>query len=150
METPEILLKPLEVKYPHFKKDHCIKYKKGYHVTPNMAIRFAKRDLNFKVPNYKSKCGLFSFVNTRRYLTLYVKESFWFDGATYAIDFKTRMLFALAHDCACLASQDTNDPCFERMFDDIAYEIIRKQGGFRFNAWIVERAVKKWKSTNVS
>ena len=83
-------------------------------------------------------------------LIILVERGMWYDGASLAIDTDDRMLFALLHDCCCLASQDTKDFRYERLLDNLAYEIIRKQGHWSnwFRAWRTEVAVRAWDSTN--
>ena len=81
-----------------------------------------------------------------------VEKNYWYDGSTLSIDTDDRMIFALLHDIACEVSQDTFNPIYEDLLDDLAYEIIRKQGPWYnwFRAWRTEVAVKKWRSTPIA
>lgn len=81
-------------------------------------------------------------------LVIIIRKGFIFDGVTWALDTADRMIFALLHDCACIASQVARDSVYENTLDDLSYTIIRKQGEWwnAFRAYRTKVAVKKWRS----
>lgn len=135
---------PLKIRYDNFTKDFLKELKDGYIVTDDLILEFnCKIDRKY---HYLSPKHKFEITAAKDKTIIKVPKGMFYDGVTYGIDYKTRMLFALAHDCGCWASQETGVRFYERMFDNLAYEIIRKQGGWWFNAWRVERAVRAWDS----
>ena len=93
-------------------------------------------------------CDGFTIIVNCHTIIITVKKGFWFDGSTLSIDTDDRMVFSLLHDCACLASQSSRINIYERLLDNVAYEIIRKQGPWYnwFRAWRTEVAVRAWDS----
>ncbi len=135
---------PLKTRYDNFSKDFLEEVDGGYRVTDNLTLIF---DCNIdRAYHYISPKHKFEITVTNEQTVIKVPKGMFYDGVTYGIDYKTRMLFALAHDCGCWASQESGVHFYERMFDNLAFEIIRKQGGWWFNAWRVERAVRAWDS----
>lgn len=147
------VIKPLEVRYPDFVEDYLLTMTNDYLVPQSLELCFKFEDLEIEpdiVPPFQG-FG-FEFYSDDTHLVIRVKENFLFDGATYALDYHNRMLFALAHDCACIASQESKNPVYARIFDNCATEIIMKQANpwMKWYSWVIawrtEVAVRAWNS----
>ncbi len=112
----------------------------GYKTVIDLEFQF--NDL--QVPDFIDSRERFEFKTVDQKTTIYIKSGMYYDGATCAIDYKTRLLFALVHDVACWATEQSENHLYRDALNELAYEIVTAQGGYWFNGTLVERAVKQY------
>jgi len=136
---------PDAVKYHNFSERFLGEENGGYKTKCHLRLIF-QNPKRLELPAYHSETHGFTISTNYYFVIIDIPKGMWYDGVTLALDLESRMLFALAHDCGCWASQESEMSCYERFFDGITYKTIRKQGGSWFNAWRTSVAVKKWDS----
>lgn len=148
------VLWPLEQRYSNFVADYLRPYSGGYKPKMVMELCFSFFNLGVSpndVPGY-AEFNTFSIYHNNHYLVIKLTTDFVSDGSTYSIDYDCRMLFALAHDAACIASQESKTAIYERIFDNVAAKMIMMQSSpwmkwyNWFIAWRTEIAVRAWDS----
>ena len=104
---------------------------------------------NLKLTDFKDELGRFEIYNLSNGKevneTMFkIKKGTQFDGVTGGADYDNRMMFALVHDCACWATEQSEDHSYRDALNNQAYSIVRAQGGGWWNAKATSWAVKRY------
>ena len=136
---------PVRVKYPRFVGKYVEPLKKakhGYVTVMNITVVLEGKWL----PEFEDARGRFKFYPGEIGTHVDIDIGMFYDGATSAIDFDTRLLFALIHDVACWATEQTSDYAYRDSLDSLAYKIVVAQGGYWFNGFAVKLGVSSYTS----
>lgn len=139
MET----LYPATAESKHFVSAYITPWQKklsGYKTIVDLEFQFE----DLKVPDFRDDRNRFEFKTTDQKTIISIKSGMYYDGATCAIDYHTRLLFALVHDVACWATEQSKNHLYRDALNELAYEIVTIQGGYWFNGLLVEHAVKQY------
>ncbi len=139
----------METLYPATAKSECFT---SDYITPwqkKLSGYKTVSDLNFefddlKVPDFTDSRKRFEFKTSNQKTIISIKSGMYYDGATCAIDYKTRLLFALVHDVACWATEQADNHIYRDALNNLAYAIVTTQGGYWFNGLLVKHVVKRY------
>ena len=138
-----ITFQPLKHYYEDFVELNISKYNRktgGYVVQDDMVFILPKLNLL----DYKDVHNRYKIKTIGNFTEFTVYQGLWFDGATMAIDYDSRMMFALLHDIACWVTHEVRDHSYRDALNDLAYKIVTAQNGYWFNGLAVKRGVTRY------